>query len=392
MEQNNNPSKAPEVITFPDILRMFKGKAKTFKIAAIVSVIIGAVVGALLSFVFVSYGSSVTFYINQRDGSKTLLPLLQSDSFAEKLLLDENGLPPKSECDPEDYSAALSAVNAYNKAREEKYLHARNMIIFNSEMNVIKNKYNDLLSAYNTIFNELDMYLSAPDEVAKGEGHSETIKKYEGLLAQAKAELDAYKNDVYLPTKAEEVSLSDQTVKIARKVNDARDLAAEKVEKVVAPWREKPEVKEMVSIIRSSVTYEYDKVIADANTSSVTESEDNQNAAFLVINVSVPEDKEAAELIIEKLKLRIPYYIKDHIEKMSGSTNVQVTLSSTFTNTTITEGDGPIMSAAIGAVVCAAVVIVLIFAFVIIKNMLPDDIFEKKEKKSKKNKAAEQTE
>ena len=77
---------------------------------------------------------------------------------------------------------------------------------------------------------------------------------------------------------------------------------------------------------------------------------------------------------------------------MSGSTNVQVTLSSTFTNTTITEGDGPIMSAAIGDVVCTAVVIVFIIAVVIIKNMLPADIFEKKEKKSKKNKAAEQTE
>ena len=392
MEQNNNPSKAPEVITFPDILRMFKGKAKTFIIATIVSIIIGAFIGAALSFVFVSYGGQITFYISQRDGSKTLLPLLQSDSFAEKLLLDENGLPPKSECDPEDYKAALDAVNAYNKAREEKHQHARDVVIFNSEMNIIQNKYNELLAAYNTIFNELDMYLSAPDEVAKGDGHAETIKKYESLLDQAKVELDAYKKEVYLPTKAEDVALSDKAVKLARKVNDARDLAAEKLEIVVAAWREKPEVKEMISIIRSSVTYEYDKVIADANTSSVTESEDNQNAAFLVINVLVPADREKAEFIIDSLKSRAPYYIKDHIEKMSGSTNVQVTLSSTFAGTKVVEGEGPIISAAIGAVVCAAVVIVLIFAFVIIKNMLPDDIFEKKEKKSKRNKAAEQTE
>ena len=39
-----------------------------------------------------TYGNSVNFYLSRKDPQQVLLPILQSESFAEKLLLDEYGV------------------------------------------------------------------------------------------------------------------------------------------------------------------------------------------------------------------------------------------------------------------------------------------------------------
>ena len=391
MEQNYNPSAPTQTFTLADILRMFRGKGKAIIAAVIVSAIIGAIIGCAFSFVFVSYGGTVTFYISPAESSNALLPLLNSDSFAEKLLLDENGLPPKEDCNESDYNAALEAVKTFNEARTHKYNLRRHITMYNSDMTIISSKYSELEQTYTSILAELKMYLSAQDEVAKTDEHAEAIAKYEKLRDEAKAELDKYKVESFLPAQNESIRLQTEMVKATRAVNDARDAANLAVEKVLADWRAQPEVKELVAKIRASVTCEYDKLVDNVKSNSVSENEDNKNTAFLIFNVSIENDEETADFIIERIKARAPYYIKTNIERITDATDIQISLTSTFADTHVTDGAGLVVSTAVGAVACAVVVFVVIFLVVIIKGLLPPDVFEKREKKEK-NKVAKQAE
>ena len=385
MDQNNTAT-TQSPITFAAIVKMFRGKAKTLIISALIAVVIGGALGAFLTVSETSYGSTVNFYLTTKDGTQALLPLLNSDSFAEKLLLDENGLPPKTECDPEDYDAALKAINEYNDAVEVKRALAKQTSVLAAEYTVKETTYNALLDEYENRYNELYMYLSAQDEIAKGENHAATIQYYEKKLEEARDALEAFTPE-YLDKKTEKASNADALVKAKNDVIDKRYLAQEAAEKVLASWRQKNDVKNLVHIINDSVSYEYAKLVEGVSAGTVAESEGNQNAAFLVITVNVPKDRETAEMIVEKLKERVPYFVEDNIERLTGVNDPKCTLISTFGDVVKIGGSG-LIKAVITYALIAAVLVVVVAAFIIVvKGVLPPDVFEKKEK-NKKNKEA----
>lgn len=387
MDQNNTSTATPE-ITFPDILRMFRGKLKIFIIMTVVALIVGAVIGGSVSFMFASYGEEVSFYLTTTDGTKALLPLLHSDSFAEKLLLDENGLPPKSECNEADYEAALAAVRTYQEARVAKRELSKKIGLYSTEFAIIANEHSRLVSNYDKLFNELKIYLSAQDEIAKGENHAETIAKYEAMLDEASSALEKYTKETYDPAKAINYQYDNELATARRTLLDTRLAATEAVEKVLAPWRESKEVKDLIKTITQSVTYEYAKIVDENDPNSGLTSEANQNAAFLVVSINTDNDKEMTEFIVEKIKDRVPEYVVENIERLTGANEPQCTLISTFSQTKRTDDYGLIKTALTGAVICAVVVVAVGCTIVIVKNILPPDLLEKKEKKDKKTEKA----
>ena len=146
------------------------------------------------------------------------------------------------------------------------------------------------------------------------------------------------------------------------------------------------DVKKLVTTISDSVSYEYAKLVEDVSAGTVAESEDNQNAAFLVITIDVKKDKETAQMIVEKLKARIPYFVEDNIERLTGANEPHCTLISTFGEISKTGGIGIIKTTVIYAAVVAILVLAVACFTVVVKGLLPPDIFEKQEKKSKNNK------
>ena len=158
MDQNmqNNMTKP---LTFVDVIRMFK--TKTVIIIVCIS-LVAALLGGLASFLYLNrttyYGSEITFYLTSKDGTHALLPLLNSDSFAEKLLLDENGLPPKAECDEDDYNNASDKVKAYNDAlaiKRDSEKKAETLIAQVSEKKAV---YDLRLAEYTRIYDLLNAY------------------------------------------------------------------------------------------------------------------------------------------------------------------------------------------------------------------------------------------
>ena len=382
MDQNTQP-KSTDQITVVDVIKMFRGKLRLLICLALVGAIIGGALGVATSAMSASYGATVNFYLTTQDGTKALLPLLQSESFAEKLLLDENGLPPKADCNAEDYEAALAAVKAHNDAREEKRELSRQLALFPYELAIVEEKFNALSTEYTRVFNLLTTYKSAATEgTVTDKNHAEQVAKYEALLAKVETERNEYKETVYDVKMEEKLELEQKVAVAKRAVNDTRCAEEEALEKVLVSWREDPSVRNMVALIQKSVSFEYAKVIDDITTNTA----ENQNAAFLVINVDVPESEEDAEYIIDRLKAHTPAYVEKNIERLTGANEPQCTLISTFVETQRTDEDSLVTSAVIYGVIGAVVLVAFESIVIIVKGVLPEEVFAEKEKKTRKNK------
>ena len=71
-----------------------KNKIKLIAIITLAALVLGAAGGAALAIISnATYGTQAEFYIYSESANGYILSLLRSDSFAERLLLDENGLP-----------------------------------------------------------------------------------------------------------------------------------------------------------------------------------------------------------------------------------------------------------------------------------------------------------
>ena len=386
MDQNT-PNNSTKPLTLLDVIRMFKAKTLIIIICvALVAALLGGVFEALLFYTNLSYGTEITFYLTTKDGTHALLPLLNSDSFAEKLLLDENGLPDKADCNEADYNAALEAVASYNDALKVKHECAKAAETLPALVAEKKSVYDSDLAEYTRIYNLLNAYLNAYKsatlgDVTEGIESTESLSDLLVMIAKYEVELDkaadtvakskAAYNEINKQKLANDVALS-----VAKKeVDRTRSEAEETLEKVLAPWRESKEVKEKISLIRESISFEYAKL--NENVENGT-SVDNENAAFLVITVNVEKDKNMANFIVDRIILRAPDYVEKNIERLTDATDPQCTLISTFADTE--ENTEPellrgiiLFGAVFGGVTFAGSCVAVVFY-----NWLPDDMKRKK--------------
>lgn len=315
MEQNSH-SENNSPLSLAETLGMFKGKLKIF----VTLILITAVVAAAVSFVWLSinadYGATLTFYLTPDDSSNALLPLLQSESFSETLLLDSNGLPPKDDCDPDDYNAALTAINEFNSARAERRELKKKLDLLPSEISVITEKHRELTEAYSRVYALLDSYLSLQSDNMINTERLSVISELESELASISAELAEYEETVYNPALQKQSEMNDEYAKISKRVSEARKNAEQLTEAVVAPWRNTPAVRKRVKQIQKSVTFEYlkyDETKAEYDSANV-------NDAFLIVTLSLPKNESDAKEIFEALKERTPSYIESNIERIVSST------------------------------------------------------------------------
>lgn len=381
MDQNKIETTKDE-ITFVDILRMFRGKVKLLVCIAVIATIVGAAIGGVLAELDATYGAEVTFYLAPGESTQVLLPILKSEAFAEKLLLDENGLPPRAECNPADYDAALAAVKAENEAREQRLEISREVSAYPYKLAIIEEQYNVLNNERTRINDLLKTYKSAQDEIAKQPDHLAKIAEYEQALAEAEKAWKEYKTNVYDPAVAYKRELDEKNFFAKRNLTDARKLADELVEKVVSKWRNNDEVKSLVSSIQTSVTYQYTKIL---DNSAADQKVENQNTSFLVISVSVAKDSELANKIVEMIKDRTPSFVEKEVERLTGVAEADCTLTSTFVESRNLVESSFVKNVVIFGIIGAVAAVVVACAIIIVYNILPEDLRPaKKEKKNKK--------
>ena len=398
MEQKNQKSNLP-TLSRADIVKLL---LKNAIVIVCITLVVTAACGVWSYFECMpncTYGNDVKFYITKGDGKQALLPLLASESFAEKLLLNEYGLPDEYKGTPE-YEAAKSAVIALNEAREQK-ADAYTALVTCAytlktpkdpvtgevipSMAIIEVKHTELVEAYTSAYDLLNTYKSAGAEGTVTEEHTKKIAELEIALEKARVARDSYIASAYSPALAEKAQAQDNYSIASRKVADTRKLADELVEIVVAKWRDDPGVQSDLHQVHSALSFAYAK--GDSSSAGSAASTDGQNVSFLTVSVRVDGDEEMADLILDRVKTRLPEFAEKNIERLESVAETNCTLISPFSKTANLNQEDMEKQVAITTVIAFVVALVLtclvIVAIAWIKMLVP--------KPTKKAKASTET-
>ncbi len=368
---------------------MFRGKLKFIICIALVAAIIGAAAGVAVSQISVTYDGDVEFYISPGDNAHKLLPLLQSDSFAEKLLLDEYGLPLDADKNSLEYTEAKEAVIAANEARKHKQELVKEYEKLPYELAIVEDNYKKLSQKYNSIFEELSIYKNA--EAGNGlesldPTHKAKVAELEAELEAAKNERDEYSANEYFPIVQKKLKMEQDIDSADIDLKEKREEAEEKAEKLLASWRENEEIKEKISVIRKSVKYEYAKILDDKSGSADV---NNLNQAFLVVSLSISNNRELANEILTAIKEKLPDYAEKNIEIITDTDDAECKIVSTFASIESSASSNTVSNAVTYAAIAALLAVLAYIFAVVIKNMLGNTI-SAENVPSQKNSGSEQ--
>ncbi len=363
--ENNGAKNIKKELTVADLWNIFKRNIMRLTVIAVIGATVTGAAGAAFAILNRAYGATLSFSVSHSDPTNALLYNLQSEYFAEKLLLDENGLPPRQECDAGDYEAAVAAAREFDRLRE--YKKELKQKISRLQTSVLEYKKTHYDQEYNKIFEQLRVYKGAPsDVIASDEQHRQMIAFLEAQLSQITAERAEFMEQEYNPAILKKTEYNQEYSLISVEVNEARRKVEALAEKVVAPWREKEDVQKKVSAIIESVSYEYAKL--EMPTDSGT-SDEEQNKGYIKIYIETKNNKEFAGFIIDRLKLRTGDFVQKHVEKMTAVARVECTLISTFSSVEET-GDGVFIGTVKFAAIGGAAVFVLTYMALIFKELI----------------------
>lgn len=288
-----------------DLLKVLLSKIKLIVCIALIAAFVGGALGAIITLLGKrDFGAQVEFYISSGDPDSRVLHLLASERFAEKLLLDENGLP--SNTSGEKYDAALQAKIAADAAAEALIEAKKAAKEAPRELAVVQKTYEEKQRAYDDLYNLLSVYQSAGDKVAENPDHVEKVKKYESLTEIAKAEKEAAERAYYTASQkslSANHALEEAKENITKTKKEYEDLA----EGILEVWRAQDDNKKKISQINESIEYKYiDLEQSDKNSS------DKSARQFLVASISVPKDEELAKKLLDNLCEKLPTFVEEN--------------------------------------------------------------------------------
>ena len=309
MEEN---IRTQEEISLAEIFKILWRKVKVLIFALVIGVIFGGSLGVLTTFNERYYGTTVEFYVNPKKDENqisnesqygvygaygrhvmdNMTKLLGSESFAEQLLLDDDGLPTQflSDENRAEIDAKIAETGtplAIKKSAVKTAETARQAV---AEAQVA---YNEKAKEWET---ELQILVAGSATVVE----IETAR--EQCLGEAKRNLETAQDAKELAELAETKAIED--------ANTA-------VEAVRALWRETELYEELIITVTESINYRY----YDEEETDV----DDLARSFIYVNVSVLNDEELANDLFDQLLVMLPRYVEKNMAIPSGyiGTNCQ---------------------------------------------------------------------
>ena len=314
-------------LTFKEILKTLIPKTKILIVILLIGAVLGGCVGVASSYAEQFYGTEIVFYVSPKPGADSgkndsqygvygaygwhvmdnITKLLSSESFAEELLLGENGLPIESILEKEtdrtqldekiakamgpisDAEAAKKLVDEADEVLSQKKLEYANA---SSEAAKANSNYLSLVSA------KADAELiEAARLVSEDTASKEQQKKHE---------LDAAEQD-------RQLKYNDYQVK--------HNNSLSQIEDVLGIWRTSEVYREYVELISRSVKYSfYDDTDLKVGTSTETLAK-----SFIYVNINVSESVELADFVYDRVTEVLPRYVRENMAVPSGyaGTNCQ---------------------------------------------------------------------
>lgn len=386
MDQNTNT----EVVEF-SLADCFVALKKCWKIMLIVAVVVG-LLGAAYAYTGETYTTKLVFHVNKGSTSHALLYHLQSEAFVEKLLLDENGLPPREQCDPEDYDEALKLTLEIDELLEKRIELSKEREVFNINLQPYTVELNRITTRYNEVESLLRAYLSEySDHIAGSEEHQTTIRQYETQLTALKAEKDAYEKDVYQPLLDDQLRMNTEYTMLNRELTEKRQDLADAMDRVLNPWREDEEVQKQVAEIMASVKFEYSdykSLIPEAESGITEDQKENYTAiSQQYVNIYVTSsDSEFVQTVSQTLKEHVGDQIEDFIVQYHGTLEPNCELTTPYAPVTSANGGILMNMVKYGAIGAVASVVVVWLVAICAEIMIMNKIITPKQKKTAKEK------
>ena len=306
-----------------DIIKILLSKAKLLICITLLSAIIGGALGGAITLLGIrEYGTQVEFYITPNSPDSNVLHLLASERFAEKLLLDENGLPENRS--GAEYEAALAAKHEADAAAKALTEAKKLSKEAPRALAIAQKNYEEKQKAYEDVYNLLNIYKSATsDKIAEDPEHVQKMKQYEADLETAKQAKKIAEEEYYAASQtALEATHKLEAAKEA--AASARKKADDLAEDILEQWREEAKNKKKISLINESLSYKYiDVETADKATGETT------NRQFLIVSISVERDEALAKRLLCNMRDRLPVFVEENIDTSNSDEETVCTLIST---------------------------------------------------------------
>ena len=361
-----------EGISLFEILKLLLSK---IQILILVLLIGGVVSGGLMYWRnkdYKHYGTTVEFYVNperpkastSENGSQygvygaygrhvmdNIVKLLSSESFAEKVMLEENenGLPDRG-LSAELDAAIDKAEPLLLEAEEAKAQAEKDKASTQERLTLLRREWN---------------------EVTKGtvlEGYSYTDNNYlNAKTYYTEQKRDDWEDFAFIETESLNTAYTSyqQARAASNSSEEAADIAKETAEplkeEALVLWRKMPVYQSKLSRVRSAVTYSYLQGAED--------SEDANNLArsFIYVKISVDNDEAFAKELLTYVKSAVPEYVVENMavpndyegtncQRISRSDDIKLTNAGQAKTAAIKFG---ILGAA-GAFALAALIIILV--------------------------------
>ncbi|MBQ8685917.1 MAG: hypothetical protein IJ514_07080 [Clostridia bacterium] len=308
MEEN---IRTQEEISLAEVFKILLRKIKLLILVLLIGVFVGVGVGVLSTFNVKYYGTVIEFYVNpKKDESQVsnesqygvygaygrhvmdnMTKLLGSESFAEQLLLNDDGLPLfLSDENRTEIDAAIAAAGAPLEMKKSAVKAADAAREATAEAQV----------AYNEKVKEWEAELQTL--VAGNATTTEIETAREECLGEAKRALETAQDNEELAEIAE--------TKAIETANDA-------VEAARVLWRATELYETLIVTVTESVDYTYyDETETDV---------DDLARSFIYVNISVLNDEELANDLFDQILVMLPRYVETNMAVPSGyiGTNCQ---------------------------------------------------------------------
>ena len=313
-------------LTFKEVYNILVPKLKLLLVILLIGAVVGGCIGAGRTFSSMSYGTTIEFYVNPKrsdDGGNNqsqfgvygaygwhvmdnMTKLLASESFAEDMLLDDEGLPIekvlKSEPDRTEIDRLIAEARGPIKDAKDAELAVEDITEIVNEK---KLAHTTASSAANKANNK---YLSLVSAKASEEDISEAKAEAEETLAaerQAKLDFDA--------AEQEKVILEEEE-------KEKKEIAQHKIAAVLDYWRQGEVYVAYINMIKASASYSFynDRDMQMSNTESLAKS-------FIYVTISTPNNKLVAEFVYDRINEVLPRFVEANMAVPSGyvGTNCQ---------------------------------------------------------------------
>lgn len=303
------------------VLKIFKGKLKMLVAIGLIAAMLGGTVGALSVILGKKeYGNLLSFQLPtpEQSGYSTVIELLESDRFTEKILI---GTKDVDFTDAEGKTTTVKIPDLSYNADQQKAVveYEYTKLVASEKIKVLKDELKEIPYELNLLKTELEDKTNKFTPIK--EEYENIWKMYsDTLYDDAKAKLDAIQGP-YDKAKAEFEAAQNAYSECAKKqktketelfyaeneFNEATEKSNAIVDALRAEWRKDVNNKELVDMFHESVTYSFTK---DGSALPVNNTgKEDTSGKFLYIDVRIPNDQALAEEVIGNIVAEISPFI-----------------------------------------------------------------------------------